>query len=57
MRDRPEEPGPGARVKWLWINPEYAGLIAAMRHAEAASKGRPAASPWRTRSFLFPPTR
>lgn len=44
-------------MRWVWIDPRYAGLIAAMRHAEMASKDRLAASPWCSRGFLFPPTR
>lgn len=44
-------------MRWLWIDPKYAGLIAAMQHAAAAHKGPVSASPWRTRSFLFPPAR
>lgn len=38
-------------MRWVWINPKYAGLIAAMRLAEKSGAG-----PWRSRSFIFPPT-
>lgn len=44
-------------MRWVWIDPKYAGLIAAMQRAEAARKDGPDASPWRTRSFLMPPIR